>query len=140
MGKVKGQRIVRLFATHKTEINWLNYSGYIEYHSHGDNLHNQGICPGGQGGAIKCLNKTKLLEDLALSRKKLAGSTAFCYPFYEYNNYSISVLKEAGFTMAFGGTGEGGNYKVKPGIDKFKLPRYVIYISIDMTMLCQVDN
>ena len=68
------------------EINWLNYSEYIEYHSHGDNLHNQGICPGGQGGGIKCLNKTKLLEDLALSRKKLAGSTAFCYPFYEYNS------------------------------------------------------
>ena len=29
--------------------------------------------------------------------------------------------------MAFGGYGEGGNYKVKPGINKFKLPRYVIY-------------
>ena len=29
--------------------------------------------------------------------------------------------------MAFGGYKEGGYYKVKPGINKFKLPRYVIY-------------
>lgn len=100
---------------------------YIEVHSHGHDLHNPGICPGGQGGAIKCLEKSKLLEDLKASREKLSGSTVFCYPFYEYNNYSIEVLKEAGFTMAFGGYGEGGKLKVTPGSNKFKLPRYVIY-------------
>lgn len=100
---------------------------YIEVHSHGHDLHNPGVCPGGQGGAIKCLEKSKLLEDLKTSREKLSGSTVFCYPFYEYNNYSIEVLKEAGFTMAFGGYGEGGKLKVTPGSNKFKLPRYVIY-------------
>jgi len=105
------------------EINWLNNSKYIEYHSHGDNLHNQGICPGGQGGAIKCLDKTKLLKDLALSREKLGGSTAFCYPFYEYNSYSINILKEAGFTLAFA----GGFKKATPNIDKYQIPRYVMY-------------
>lgn len=105
-----------------------NYQNdYIEVHSHGYDIHNGGMCPGGQGGEIKCMEKTKLLEDLKQSRDKLNNTTYFCYPFYEYNDYSISVLKEAGFTMAFGGTGEGGNYKVKPGINKFKLPRYVIY-------------
>ena len=62
-----------------------------------------------------------------LACPKLNNTTYFCYPFYEYNDYSIEVLKEAGFTMAFGGYGEAGNYKVKPGINKFKLPRYVIY-------------
>ena len=35
----------------------------------------------------------------------------------------IEALKEAGFTMAL----TGGNYKVKRGIDKYKVPRYVIY-------------
>lgn len=105
------------------EIDWLNNSEYIEYHSHGDNLHNQGICPGGQGGAIKCLDKTKLLNDLLLSREKLAGTTAFCYPFYEYNSYSINVLKEAGFTVAFA----GGFKKATPNTDKYQVPRYVMY-------------
>ena len=100
---------------------------YIEVHSHGHDLHNPGVCPGGQGGAIKCLDRTKLLADLKTSQDKLYGTTVFCYPFYEYNNYSIEVLKEAGFTMAFGGDGEGGYYKVVPGINKYKLPRYVVY-------------
>lgn len=103
------------------------WNEYIEVHSHGHDIHNPGACPGGQGGAIKCLEKSKLLEDLKASQEKLKGSTVFCYPFYEYNNYSIQVLKEAGFTMAFGGYGEAGYYKVKPGINKYKLPRYVIY-------------
>ena len=105
------------------KITFLHSFGYIEYHSHGDRLHNQGECPGGQGGAIKCWDRNKLLQDLSTSRKKLEGSTAFCYPFYEYNSYSISVLKEAGFTLAF----RGGFKKATPQTDKYQIPRYVIY-------------
>ena len=108
------------------EINFLDNLKYVEYHSHGDNLHNQGICPGGQGGAIKCLDKTKLLDDLALSREKLDGSTAFCYPFYEYNDYAISILKEAGFTMAFTGESSYSDNLVKVGMNKYTLPRFVM--------------
>ena len=110
---------------------------YIEVHSHGYDIHNPGICPGGQGGAIKCMEKSKLLEDLQMSRDKLDNTTIFCYPFYEYNDYSIEVLKEAGFTMAFGGYGEAGQYKVSPGINKFKLPRYIIY---NTTSANQIKN
>ena len=113
---------------------------YIEVHSHGHDLHKQGVCPGGQGGAIKCLEKNKLLKDLKESQDKLFGTTVFCYPFYEYNNYSIEVLKEAGYTMAFGGYGEAGNYKVKPGINKYKLPRYVIGISTSVKNIASYIN
>ena len=101
-------------------------SEYFEVHSHGDDIHNGGLCPGGQGGEIKCMDHDKLLADLKTSREKLDGSTVFCYPFYEYNEYSIKVLKEAGFTMAFAGEKAGGKTKVIPGIDKFRLPRWVI--------------
>ena len=101
-------------------------SGYFEVHSHGDNIHNGGLCSGGQGGEIKCMDHDKLLTDLKTSREKLDGSTVFCYPFYEYNDYSIKVLKEAGFTMAFAGEYAGGKIKVTPGIDKFRLPRWII--------------
>lgn len=104
----------------KKDIKFLHDYEYIEFHSHGDNLHNRKECPGGQGGAIKCWPKDKLLEDLSLSRKKLEGSTVFCYPFYEYNDYSISVLKEAGFTMAF----KGGQKRSSQNDDKFRIPRY----------------
>ena len=118
------------------EISFINLYKYIEYHSHGDNLHNQGICPGGQGGAIKCLEKNKLQADLKLSREKLAGTTAFCYPFYEYNNYSIENLKEAGFTIAF----RGGFQKAVPGMDKYKIPRYVIYNNTTASKLASYIN
>ena len=101
-------------------------SEYFEIHSHGNDIHDGGLCPGGQGGEIKCMEHDKLLTDLKLSREKLGGSTVFCYPFYEYNDYSIEVLKEAGFTMAFAGEYAGGNIKVVPGTDKFRLPRWII--------------
>ncbi len=102
-------------------------SQYVEVHSHGDNLHFPGACPGGQGGPIKCYPEDVILADLTLSREKLNGSTAFCYPFYEYNDYSIGLVQKAGFTMAF----IGGNRKITVGSDKMRLPRYPI--TIDMT-------
>ena len=106
---------------------------YIELHSHTHNLHTPGVCPGGQGGAIKCLDRETLLADLRQSREDLNGTTVFCYPFYEFNNYSISVLKEAGFTMAFGG--QYGDMLVKVGMDKFRLPRFIISTSTTMNGL-----
>ncbi len=109
------------------KINFKEYkSDYLELHSHTDNMHDVGKCPSGQGGAIQCFSEEKILNDLKMSREKLNGTTYLAYPFYEYNNYSISMLKKAGFTMAFGGEYENGYKYVKPGIDKFKLPRWVI--------------
>lgn len=101
---------------------------YIELHSHSHNLHNGGKCSGGQGAEIKCLPKDEILKDLATSREALNGSTAFCYPFYEYNTYSTNLLKEAGFTMAFIGevpTSYGYKLASVKG-DKYKIPRFVI--------------
>ena len=98
-------------------------SKYVEFHSHTHNMHNRGDCPTGQGGGIQCLSEKKIQADLEKSRSILNNTTVFCYPFYEYNNYSISQLKKAGFTMAF----IGGNRKAYPGVNKYKIPRYVIY-------------
>lgn len=107
-------------------IDFINKYKYVEFHSHGENLHNQGVCKGGQGGAIKCLPEQKLIDDLKLSQKKLGGSTVFCYPFYEYNSHSISVLKKAGYTMAFAGESSQSDNLVKVGANKYKLPRFVV--------------
>ena len=98
-------------------------SKYVEFHSHTHNMHNQGDCPTGQGGGIKCLDESFIQEDLKKSRSILNNTTAFCYPFYEYNNYAISQLKKAGFSMAF----IGGGSKAYPGVNKYKIPRYIIY-------------
>ena len=111
-------------------------SKYIEFHSHGHNLHTQNICPYGQGGAIKCKNKEYLLDDLKQSSTILGGSQIFCYPFYEYNNYSISVLKEAGYKMAFAGYIDDGYAKV--GTDKYQIPRYTITSDITINKFAQI--
>lgn len=99
---------------------------YIEVHSHSDNMHNTGDCPTGQGGGIQCLSEEKVLADLKTSSEKLGGSTVFCYPFYEYNSYAISMLKKAGYTMAFAGENRGSNNIAYVGIDKYKIPRFVM--------------
>lgn len=94
-------------------------SNYLELASHTHNLHTPGVCSGGQGSPLKCLDKTKLLADLRTSRAVLSQTEAFCFPFYEFNDYGISALKEAGFKMAF----IGGYRKATRGVDLFKIPR-----------------
>lgn len=100
-----------------------NYaSDYVKIESHSNNMHNTGVCPKGQGGAITCWSDDQILEDLKISQQKIGGSNVFCFPFYEYNNHSIELLKQAGFEMAF----IGGNKKAKPGVNLFEVPRYVV--------------
>ena len=85
-------------------------------------MHYTSACSGGQGSPLKCLPREKILADLKKSREDLNNTTYFCYPFFEYNDYAISLVKEAGFTMAF----MGGRMKVRVGTNKYKVPRYGI--------------
>ena len=100
-------------------------SSYLEIASHTHNMHTTGVCPAGQGGGINCLPESEILNDLKLSRETLNNTKAFCFPFYEYSDYSINLVKEAGFEMAF----IGGSTKIKKGIDPYKIPRYPILSS-----------
>ena len=105
----------------------INYTTeYVELHSHTNKMHDGGKCPGGQGAAIKCLDRDTILNDLKTSREKLNNSKVLCYPFYEYNDYAITLVKEAGFTMAFAGENNQDNNYVKPGSKKYTLPRFVV--------------
>lgn len=111
-------------------------SDYLEIHSHTWDLHTPGICAGGQGAPIKCLDRDTILNDLKTSRESLNNTTVFCWPFYEYNDYAISLVKEAGFSMAFGGY----NAKVTPGINKYTLPRYGIVNTTTVDYIAQIIN
>ncbi len=103
-------------------------SPYLEIASHTHNMHTTGVCPTGQGGGINCLPESEILNDLKLSRETLNNTKAFCFPFYEYSEYSINLVKEAGFEMAF----IGGSTKIKKGINPYKIPRYPILSSFDV--------
>ena len=96
-------------------------SSYMELASHTHTLHNPGVCSGGQGSAMKCLDWNTLIADLKTSRDWL-HTDAFCYPFYEYNDYAVKALKEVGFKMAF----MGGYRKATKGIDLYKVPRIAL--------------
>ena len=98
-------------------------SPYLEIASHSDNLHEGGKCPGDQGSPLKCVDKNILLNDLKTSRNKLNNTEAFCYPFFEFNDYSESVIKEAGFKTAY----IGSMKKATQGINKYRIPRITIF-------------
>ena len=103
-------------------------SEYLEVHSHTWGMHGLSSgddCPNSSfRGGITCFDEKTILEDLKKSRESLNNTTYFCYPFYDYNERAISLLKQAGFTMAF--AGEFRDNTVRVGQDKYKIPRYVI--------------
>ena len=98
-------------------------SDYLELASHTHNLHTPGVCSGGQGSQLKCMEKDSLLNDLRQSRETLENTDAFCFPFYEYNSYAIEIVKEAGFQSAY----IGSDRKAKIGDNPYLIPRITIH-------------
>ena len=98
-----------------------NYeSKYLDVESHGNDIHITGDCGKNK---IHCLNKEQLLNDFTISKQKLGTNTAFCYPFYSYNNTAIEAIKETGFKIAFA----GGSRKALQSDNKYLIPRYPIH-------------
>ena len=109
-------------------------SDYLDLESHTHNMHNQYECPGYglQGGGILCLSEEKIKEDLKASQDALGGSKYLAYPFFDWNERAIRILKEMGFTMAF--VGAAGNDGVStPGVtDKFKIKRKTMFSDVSL--------
>lgn len=126
----------KINATYFLVTSWVDAdslkSPYVKFASHTHNMHNNHRCQGGnQGGQILCENKDNIIEDLKISREKLDNTEVFCYPFYDYNDYAISLLKEVGFKMAFAGD-EKTNGLSNSNTDKFKIPRTTLKSSTTM--------
>lgn len=114
-----------------------NYrSSYLELASHTHELHEPGKCSGGQGSALKCLEKEKIVADLKQSRAVLNDTLAFCYPLYEYNDHAVSAVKEAGFHLGF----IGGMRKAKANSPKLLIPRITIHRSTTLDEYIQFIN
>ena len=104
-------------------------SDNIFIQSHTDNLHRNYVCSGGsQGGAILCASEKAIKEDLEKSIEKLGTNpVALAFPFYDYNDKAIKVLKEVGFKMSFiGRAGQMG--RATPNkTDVYKIPRMTVW-------------
>ncbi len=112
-------------------------SDYLEIHSHSWDMHTLGVCKGyNRGGGLVCLDEKTVLEDLKKSRESLNNTEVFCYPFFEYNDRAISLLKKAGFKMALA----GGSRKAKPGDNMYIIPRYELSNSTTMNQFINMVN
>lgn len=124
------------------EPDWFQ-TNYVEIHSHSHDLHTNWQCPTSsslysesQGGALLCYDEQTILNDLKASRDKVYNTHVFCYPFFDYNERAINLLKQAGFTMAF----LGGNQTAKVGQDKMTIPRISIVSTYTVDDLARVLN
>jgi len=117
----------------KDDFSYLE-SEYLDSESHTENMHNQYECAGygNQGGGILCLDEEYVLSDLKKSQDKLKGSYYFAYPFFDFNDRAISLLKQAGFKMAFIGQYDTDGYSYPGVTDKFKLRRKTIFSDTTM--------
>ncbi len=109
-------------------------SDYLDLESHTNNMHNQYECKGYgmQGGGILCLDEKYVLDDLKLSQDKLNGSKYFAYPFFDFNDRAINLLKQAGFRLAFIGQYNTDGYSYPNQTDKYKVPRKTIFSTTTM--------
>lgn len=107
-----------------------NYeSDHLDIESHTYDMHKEGVCRGvSRGAQMLCSTKDQVLEDLRKSVELLGSKTAFCFPFYAYNDLTIELLKDIGFQLAF----IGGSQKSNQNHSKYKIPRYPIHKSITM--------
>lgn len=103
-------------------------SNILDYESHSHNMH-RGGCTGGHGGIFQCIDDNKALDDLLTSKKIANNATVFCYPFGDVTDKEISLVKQAGYNLAF--TTKGG--KISPGMDKYRLPRVRISGGMSLT-------
>lgn len=111
-----------------------NYqSKYLEVESHGYDIHRVGEC---NHMRIECLNNVELTDDIKTSINLLGTNNAFAYPFYDYTENSIEVLKNLGFQVAF----VGGDRNATRSDEQYLIPRYPIYDSTTLDQFVEMVN
>ena len=100
----------------------------LDLQSHTDNMHRTGGNYG-HGGIFPALPIEESTADLKTSIKKLSGNSgALAYPFGDCNENTKKAAENAGFKVAFTTV----NDKVKPGMDKYELPRLRMFTDIKL--------
>ena len=101
---------------------------YMNYQSHTHNLHNNWICAGGnQGGQLLCEKEDVILKDLEKSKEVIGGDVfALSYPFFDFNDRAIKLLKKSGFRLAFIGQYDTDGYS-NYNTDRFMIRRKTIF-------------
>ncbi len=101
-------------------------SSHLNFQSHSHDAHRAGA--NGKGRLVN-LSYKDALDDVKKSKDIIGNCTVFCYPFGHYNDTAIKALQDSGYKLAF--TTQGG--RVKPGANKYKLPRVRMSKGISMS-------
>lgn len=100
----------------------------IDFESHTNNMHRAGGTIG-HGGIFPALSLEEGVADLKESIQKLGGNAgALAYPYGDCTDRTKQAAKQAGFKVAFTTV----NKKVKPGMNKYELPRVRMYKDITL--------
>lgn len=105
------------------------HTGYVSFQSHTHDMHQAGCSGQGHGGLFQCISYEDGIKDLTMSKEALGNSDSLAYPFGDYSDTTIQIMKDAGFKLGF--TTENGQIHV--GDDPYKLSRMRINgdISLD---------
>ncbi|MCI8347653.1 MAG: polysaccharide deacetylase family protein [Bacilli bacterium] len=142
-GRHNGNKLIPILEEYKMHATlfliagWWDINNYsspnLDIESHTYDMHNTGSCGRAQ---VICASHDELLSDLQKSISVIGHNTAFCFPFYSYDEKSINVVKEAGFKLSF----VGGNRKSSRSDNKYKIPRYPIYKHTSMEQFIHMVN
>ena len=100
----------------------------INFESHTNNMHRGGGTIG-HGGIFPALSLEEGIADLKTSIEKLGGNSgALAYPYGDCTERTKQAAEQAGFKVAFTTV----NKKLKPGMDKYELPRVRMYKEITL--------
>ena len=100
----------------------------IDFESHTNNMHRGGGTIG-HGGIFPALSLEEGISDLKTSIDKLGGNSgALAYPYGDCTERTMQAAEQTGFKVAFTTV----NKKVKPGMNKFELPRVRMYSEITL--------
>lgn len=115
-----------------------NYkSDYLDIESHTNDMHTGNLCQNQTRGAqLLCSSNDDVMNDLKKSIEITSSNTAFCFPFYAYNETAIKQVQESGFKLAF----IGGSYKATQNTNKYKIPRYPIQKTDSITKFANIVN
>lgn len=104
-------------------------TGYVKFQSHTHDMHQAGCSGQGHGGLFQCISHDEGVEDLTKSKEALGNSDSVAYPFGDYSDNTIQIMKDAGFSLGF--TTENGQVHI--GDNPYKLSRMRINgdISLD---------
>lgn len=107
-----------VITSHIEDANYLkNYaSNKVIFQSHSHDMHKAGS---DGNGRFLTISEKDALDDLSTSKSFIGNSNVFCYPYGDYNDKCIEILKKSEFTLAF--TTEYS--RIRPGDNPYKLGR-----------------